>query len=131
MAEAPEKIWAWALDKFNGKPFWAGDIKVSHVPKDGATKYRRADIPAKVKGLVWDRLGDVFYANGAGQEYSFNLQDMADGSGFNIYLGSMPLTDAEYHTPDDAKAAAQAHYEALVLSCLEGAGIERLRNLEK
>jgi hypothetical protein len=121
MTEAPEKMFL-AVEQDKIDPFWYDEKPEKPSPVIQDIEYRRADLPPKVKALVWDRLGDVFYANGADIEFSFNLQDMrADGGGFNLYLGSTPLTDAEYHIPDDAIAAAQAHYDATILGCLERA----------
>jgi len=114
MTKPPETIWArqdgenygnWYILREGMQPFSAC----------GPVEYRRADLPPKIKSLVWSRTGDVFYAEGVAGEYSFNLQDIADGEGFQLYLGSTPLTNRDFHIPDDAKVFAGNHHEALIL----------------
>lgn len=81
----------------------------------------RADLARpKVKALVWERsvsLGEVYEASSVFGEYICGVdnEDIAYGS-----PDPNPKRWLDYRNIDEAKAAAQADYEARVLACLEG-----------
>jgi hypothetical protein len=132
MTDMPEMIWVELkpidLGSSDG-PFWAVTSGLADIEWDGATAYRRADLPPKVKSLEWvvDSL-----PNSAPQRYRAKIPGgMGDYSVTGIerknewqwFRNGYFVDGHQHHKPmtiEDAKAAAQADYTARILAALEG-----------
>ena len=115
MTEAPERIWMFAKDL------------PSNLITCGDTEYVRADLPPKVKPLVWQRDS---LPNSAPQRYR---AEVPGGMGDYSVTGSERknewqwfrngyFADGHQHhkamTIEAAQAAAQADYETRILAAL-------------
>ena len=141
MSEAPERLWAWS---FNTWDKWGGYARpnnrhpIGDKERETGAEYIRADIACaipdvqpKVKQLVWE---DVMMDRGDGySEPSGDYEALCAwgsyyieiGLGSNSYYWYVETMGREvgniFDDLDDAKAAAQADYEARILSALEPA----------
>lgn len=84
------------------------------------------ELKPNVKQLEWHTHEDCVYAYGYMDEKNdidivYEIQKYAEQSTTQGYHVSTPTDDDynAYATLEEAKAAAQSHFEALILSCLE------------
>lgn len=105
MSDAPREIW------WNPEGHWSS-FDDSEIRCSPSVKYVRADLPPKVKPLVWHGpdVGDEYSASGGGVVYVIRTQTEKGYwvSGVRGY----------FSTIEAAQAAAQADYEARILAAL-------------
>ena len=83
------------------------------------TQYTRSDIAPKVKPLVWYGVGSYGSIAAKPTEQNGYFIIKTKGDAYRVY-GITGGSDGgtEYASLDEAKAAAQAHHDALILSAL-------------
>lgn len=107
-----------------------GVMNFTRTVDDAIKAIAAADVKPKVKPLVWDALetdrGDGSHEPTGDWEavtpftvYSINMGFASDSYIWDVYTGEADHVGC-YDDPDTAKAAAQADYEARILSALEG-----------
>ena len=130
MTDAPETIWATAgmADAMDG--VWEDGLTIKdkkHIPgfcgwSFEGIKYRRADLPPKVKPLEWISFGDAAFVANTPFMIKLRVESFHETSWYVTW--SVPGYSDEYlsgtlNTSDEAKAAAQAEYDRRILSALE------------
>lgn len=77
----------------------------------------------KVKPLVWEKLSERHYRCNMGGALNWRCESYQSGEwflGYSVPGYSDQLIKGEWKTADEAKAVAQAHHDARILSALEG-----------
>jgi len=127
MTDAPERIWATVDIDISAQ---TTDIYAQDTP-DGfvgnPVEYTRADIPVKVKPLVWGFRtileGEVFgvwmYAGSIVGAYEIHTFEGRAHSGIAFLQCPNKCGLIEFPTTAEAKAAAQSDYETRIRECLE------------
>ena len=120
MMDMPETIWA----KTQEWPKGSGRIVVYATaqpdPDEHRAAYRRADLPPRVKPLVWVKSGGSHVmdheCHTVPTAYTVRYSDENGWKWSAMGIGSYGWA----YTPEAAKAAAQADYTARILAALEG-----------
>ena len=119
MTDAPERIWATVDIDISAQ---TTDIYAQDTP-DGfvgnPVEYTRADIPVKVKPMVWHRS----HINSWNHDFhtTGNLQYVircADENGWK-WTATGQGAFGYCNSPEEAKAAAQSDYETRIRECIE------------
>ena len=119
----PDEIAAWRFVPERADEWLHGGWSLEHDRK--TVSYRRSDIPAKVKPLVWGDVGTDGSIGAKPTEQNGYFIIKTKGDAYRVY-GITGVSDGgtEYVGLDEAKAAAQVHHDALIQSALVTQGEE-------